>query len=417
MPNEPGVGPQNPVEAHSPMTHYERLGVEHHATKEELRHALTQHAAQWSKRVAMAASLEKRQEAEMALAEVQEARRILLDDTLRAAYDARLEERAALPTSAAQCPYCAEPLSAGASVCHWCGEAREGGAALPGGVPVPVVPLAAAAPVKVTGGFPVWQKAAVAMVLGLSMGVGFLAMRPKTPPFRYDFRQLMFDERERGMGTARQEGTWAIAATFPEWVEPDGRPTALQRRRQAEGYGMPEVWGHLKGSYVQAGHREDLFLFAFDDPTTAHPENWHKYYVAVFEEGRKVAGPIETGVIDGLIQNVRFPQSEFDHVLTRNHGMHQGFFGMGAAIARVDNERWTTVADLGMVGADDFGHYGDSRATLTAATVAHIPGSWPPRFRIDEYTTPMGVAAEKMTFRLARSHTVPDPTASPSPDM
>lgn len=153
-------------EAVSDSTLYELLEILPSAPEEEVRAAISQQSAKWSKRVAMAASMEKRHEAELAVQRIVEARRVLLDSAQRRLYDASLgnpparegdepppsekdlADRVAPPPNprwqeiptphppkgndkagspsptpdTVPCPYCVEAIRPGARKCRWCGE-------------------------------------------------------------------------------------------------------------------------------------------------------------------------------------------------------------------------------------------------------------------------------------------------------
>jgi hypothetical protein len=398
------------------LTHYDLLGVDSGAPEEELRRVIAQLTTQWSKRSTAAVNLEKRQEAERMLAALAEARRVLLNSMRRAAYDAHLAQFAiensdlSVPT----CPLCAESLPGPGQPCRWCGDdaalpraPHNGALAGPasGARQVAASPTAAPSPkMALLGG---------GLALALVAIPAVWVLWPKPQPFHYDFRQDLLDKSHVDLARPSAADAWVLPAMFPELVDDSGAATALQRRRAADGYGMPEVWSHLRGTYVQRGHQEDIFLAAIEDPTTAHPENWHKYYVAVFEGHLKVVGPVEIEPIDGLVANVRFSQSPVDHVLTRSHFMAQGFLSLGATLARIEDGKLRPVVNFGEVGSDDTGAYGDGRATVMAAAVAYVPETWPPQFRVDEYEAQGGVDAERLKFKLRRSRTQLDIEHSP----
>jgi hypothetical protein len=120
-----------------PQTLYEVIGVAPDADEDTIRKAVGAQSSQWSKRVSMAATIEKRHEAERMMQVIQEARRALLDRAARSAYDQGLvevsaqaiEESAAFAAAHAEeaaarmpCPYCLELILVGAKKCRWCNE-------------------------------------------------------------------------------------------------------------------------------------------------------------------------------------------------------------------------------------------------------------------------------------------------------
>jgi curved DNA-binding protein CbpA len=121
------------------LNFYDMLDVPPDADHETLKRAIAHQSAQWSKRVSMAASVEKRREAEDALQRIGEARQTLLDDVARRAYDRSLQaaHSPGFPMSAGAnrpdtsssanakrrpCPVCGEEIALEAKKCRFCNE-------------------------------------------------------------------------------------------------------------------------------------------------------------------------------------------------------------------------------------------------------------------------------------------------------